>query len=48
MNQIYSVLSEDEGITQARGCLRHKAGREFHRWHCNFIVLVSYVTFINA
>ena len=34
VNLINSVLWSGEGVTQARGCLRHEAGREFERWHC--------------
>ena len=34
VNLIHSVLWNGEGVTQARGCLRHEAGRGLERWHC--------------
>ena len=39
VNLIHSVLRDDEGVTQARGCLRHETDRGFERWHCTIYCL---------
>jgi len=39
VNLIHSILCDDEDVTQARGCLRHKTGKGFERWHCTIYCL---------
>ena len=39
VNLIHSILCDDEGVTQARGCLRHETGRGVERWHCTIYCL---------
>ena len=39
MNLIPSVLCDDEGVTQARGCQRHETDRGVERWHCTICCL---------
>ena len=35
VNLIHAILCDDEGFTQARGCLRHETDRGVERWHCD-------------
>jgi len=39
VNLIHSILCDDKGVTQARGCLRHETDRGFERWHCTIYCL---------
>ena len=39
MSLIHATLYDDEGITQARGRLRHETDRGVARWHCTIYCL---------
>ena len=39
VNLIHTVLCDDAGVTQARGCYRHETGRGVERWHCTHYCL---------
>jgi len=39
VNLIHAVLCDDEGVTQARGCLRHETHMGFERLHCTIYCL---------
>ena len=39
VNLIHTILCDDEGVTQAHGCLRHEIDRGFERWHCTIYCL---------
>ena len=39
VNLTHSILCDDEGVTQARGYLRHETDREFEWWHCTISCL---------
>jgi len=34
VNLTHAILCDNEGITQAHGCLRHETDRGVERWHC--------------
>jgi len=36
---IHAILCDDEGVTQAHGCLRHETDRGVERWHCTICCL---------
>jgi len=39
VNLIPAILCSDEGVTQARGCLRHETDKGVERWHCSIYCL---------
>jgi len=39
VNLIHAILCNDEGVTQARGCLRRETVRGVERWHCTIYCL---------
>ena len=39
VNLIHAILCDDEGVTQARGCLRHGTDRGVERWLCKIYCL---------
>ena len=39
VNLIHAMICHDEGVTQARGCLRHETDKGVERWHCTIYCL---------
>ena len=37
VNPTHAIICDDEGVTQARGCLRHETDRGIERWHCTTV-----------
>ena len=48
VNLIHAVLCAVEGVTQARGCLRHETDTGFERWNCAIYCLEFWAGFSDA
>jgi len=48
VNLIHAILCDDEGVTQARSCLRHETVRGVERWHCTIYCLEFCASFNDA